>query len=785
MSDVTFYLEELYPFCKQALGFERDATVVFESDFKNAKNPLGKTAYYDPANHSISVYVDGRHSKDIMRSVTHELVHHHQNLRGDLQGASMEEGYAQNDEHLREMEREAYEKGNLLFRDWEDHKKSGNSDDSLMARIMEKWGYNKDPLHEEGGGFEKGQLVTVVTGTITTDGKKKGTVTEFPAIDKDGNVVPKMVKIKIDEDEGGEWAGKEVAVNPDNVVARVESGFAPEMGAPKEKTLGEDMYDEDEFDMGELEQEFPWLAKDVKAGEVPPELAAEIAAEFGDEEEEDLTVMREDWEEQEQARAEAEARKQGGWEASEAKEEAERAKKVGLQRLNAARGAIDNGSFDKVIAHFKKEGWDADAEDLQAIADLAEEELYGERTQPGEEAPTAASEGLRDKAQYLDTAVRDAIPQAIWDWLVKEEDIQLDEAVPAIQGREAAEKKIDAMIAQKSKVSWTPEELFNFLEKSPGGVTAADMKYAFGGAVQAHTGALQQLVKQGKLAVDGGKYTLASESSLEEMIRRAIRTALKEGSSDRPAYTLYYKDGTEKDITLTDDEWNELAVPDPDQNPDEALIAVLSGTRPELAQGLEDVERLTEEKVSKKDVVAQAWEKAGATSRDISDDEANSVESFNSWRDAERLRQNEWEPAQSYRGGRVLAYHRQEGGKPVGKYYDVQGDMYVDDEEMDAILPEAVVMKETGIENVNVGDAVDIIGSVLSGATGKVIEFTKTTTGVEAAVVELTSAVPKPNQVYGGVGDEVLVKPEHLAPPGYLQGNVGLEESTTSREADK
>ena len=236
---------------------------------------------------------------------------------------------------------------------------------------------------------------------------------------------------------------------------------------------------------------------------------------------------------------------------------------------------------------------------------------------------------------------------------------------------------------------------------------------------------------------------------------------------------------------MTDDEWNELAVPDPDQNPDEALIAVLSGTRPELTQGLEDVERLTEEKMSKKDFVAQAWEKAGATSRDISDDEANSVESFNSWRDAERLRQNEWEPAQSYRGGRVLAYHRQEGGKPVGKYYDVQGDMYVDDEEMDAILPEAAVMKETGIENVNVGDAVDIIGSVLSGATGKVIEFTKTTTGVEAAVVELTSAVPKPNQVYGGVGDEVLVKPEHLAPPGYLQGNVGLEESTTSREADK
>ena len=28
--------------------------------------------------------------------------------------------YAQDDEHMRDMEKEAYLKGNLLFRDWED-----------------------------------------------------------------------------------------------------------------------------------------------------------------------------------------------------------------------------------------------------------------------------------------------------------------------------------------------------------------------------------------------------------------------------------------------------------------------------------------------------------------------------------------------------------------------------------------------------------------------------------------------------------------------------------------
>ena len=36
----------------------------------------------------------------------------------------MGEGYAQADEHLREMEREAYETGNMCFRDWEDSVKS-------------------------------------------------------------------------------------------------------------------------------------------------------------------------------------------------------------------------------------------------------------------------------------------------------------------------------------------------------------------------------------------------------------------------------------------------------------------------------------------------------------------------------------------------------------------------------------------------------------------------------------------------------------------------------------
>ena len=60
-----------------------------------------------------------------MRSFSHELVHHAQNCRGDFNNVSnTNEGYAQTDAHLREMEREAYECGNMIFRDWEDEMKS-------------------------------------------------------------------------------------------------------------------------------------------------------------------------------------------------------------------------------------------------------------------------------------------------------------------------------------------------------------------------------------------------------------------------------------------------------------------------------------------------------------------------------------------------------------------------------------------------------------------------------------------------------------------------------------
>ena len=47
---------------------------IINNDVKNAQNILGKTAYYDPNNCSITLYTLNRHPKDILRSYSHEKI---------------------------------------------------------------------------------------------------------------------------------------------------------------------------------------------------------------------------------------------------------------------------------------------------------------------------------------------------------------------------------------------------------------------------------------------------------------------------------------------------------------------------------------------------------------------------------------------------------------------------------------------------------------------------------------------------------------------------------------
>ena len=135
MTSMKGMLKSFLPFAKKIMGFAKPVTITFQSDGNNAQKLLGKTAHYDPTTNHVVVYVTGRHPKDVMRSLSHELVHHAQNCRGEFGNTpATTPGYAQKDNHLRRMEEEAYKVGNLCFRDWEDGVKTGKIKVSVMIK---------------------------------------------------------------------------------------------------------------------------------------------------------------------------------------------------------------------------------------------------------------------------------------------------------------------------------------------------------------------------------------------------------------------------------------------------------------------------------------------------------------------------------------------------------------------------------------------------------------------------------------------------------------------------
>ena len=146
ISTLTKTLESFVPYAQKRLEYDKPFQIVFESDEENAKNIFGKTAYYDPATMNVHIYSDGRHDKDMLRSISHEMVHHAQNCRGDFEGAfEMGEGYAQKSPHLRNMEAEAYLLGNgFLIRDFEDACKMGN-------KLVQEWKKENKKLITEAG----------------------------------------------------------------------------------------------------------------------------------------------------------------------------------------------------------------------------------------------------------------------------------------------------------------------------------------------------------------------------------------------------------------------------------------------------------------------------------------------------------------------------------------------------------------------------------------------------------------------------------------------------------
>jgi len=124
-----------------------------DNDEGNAQNILGNTAYYNPQSKAIVLYTLNRHPKDILRSFCHEMVHHEQNMKGTL--GDIRTQNTTEDSHLDRIEREAYEKGNIMFRNWEDnYKKTWQSENPSVPSDYRVNRMNEDEREEENEGGE-------------------------------------------------------------------------------------------------------------------------------------------------------------------------------------------------------------------------------------------------------------------------------------------------------------------------------------------------------------------------------------------------------------------------------------------------------------------------------------------------------------------------------------------------------------------------------------------------------------------------------------------------------
>ena len=161
-------IKQFIPFAQKHIGFKNPPRLFLRSDPENAKNPFGKTAFYDPGQKSVTLYISGRHPKDILRSLGHELVHHKQNCDGQFSDSDdTSQGYAQKDPHLRQMEMDANRDGSMCLRDFEDMLKKENTiyyehlqkgDNKMSTKdwknkeitqlLSEAWGFKFNSLEE-------------------------------------------------------------------------------------------------------------------------------------------------------------------------------------------------------------------------------------------------------------------------------------------------------------------------------------------------------------------------------------------------------------------------------------------------------------------------------------------------------------------------------------------------------------------------------------------------------------------------------------------------------------
>ena len=158
LTDMQPHIDGMYDYFHQKLGFKKPPVFVLDSDPSNQSNVLGKTAYYDPQSLEVHIFVDGRHPKDMLRSIAHELIHHHQNMEDRLDvGGYNGPGYYLENDKMKKIEQEAMLKGNAILREYEDGLKLKEMNEmslkewknnELNGLLLKKFGILKEQKEE-------------------------------------------------------------------------------------------------------------------------------------------------------------------------------------------------------------------------------------------------------------------------------------------------------------------------------------------------------------------------------------------------------------------------------------------------------------------------------------------------------------------------------------------------------------------------------------------------------------------------------------------------------------
>lgn len=122
-TDIKTYIKNILEFLrKENIKLDPLPKLTLSNNISESKDPLGKTGYYQPNTNEIVIFVEGRHTKDILRSFVHELIHHNQKLR--LGKLDVDTENVNKSVFLEKIEADAYMRGNLLFRKWENSYKN-------------------------------------------------------------------------------------------------------------------------------------------------------------------------------------------------------------------------------------------------------------------------------------------------------------------------------------------------------------------------------------------------------------------------------------------------------------------------------------------------------------------------------------------------------------------------------------------------------------------------------------------------------------------------------------